>query len=250
MDRVDSGDPRYSTLPQAYDGSGLPEVYYPEAQSPQSPQIQIPYSYYNANPYIEAGKTEPASTVDPLPPQTKIPWWRRYWILLLVAAIVIAGALGGGLGGGLASRNNKKESTKSGSDSYGSNEWGYTTTCSTTTSTATSTSTSTSTSTAATSTATPGAHIYMGAVNISDVEWQIGFLPDQPCRYTKIVKTGTIPCERPFTLCDTVTYTWHGCGLDTWVTWGNDTDLGNCGLAPKTWTCGDSVVKGTWLCGS
>lgn len=250
MDRVDGGDPRYSTLPQAYDTSGLPEVYFPDAQSPQSPPVQVPYSYYNVNPYIEAGKTELAATVDSLPSQPKLPWWRRYWIFLLVAAIVIAGALGGGLGGGLTARNNGKESAKSGGDSYGSNGWTYTTTCSTTTSTPTSTTSSTTTSTTAASTPTTGTHIYMGAVNISDAEWQIGFLPDQPCRYTKIIKTDDgVPCERPFELCDNVTYTWHGCGTDTWVTWGRGTNLGDCGLAPKTWTCGESVVRGTWLCG-
>ena len=243
MDRVDSGDPRYSTLPQAYDTSGLPEVYYPEPRSPhiQSPHVQQQFSYYNVTPYIEGGKTEPTSAVDTVPPEPRLPWWRRYWIFLLVAAIVIAGGLGGGLGGGLASRNNNKSEGASSSDTASSSSTSGTPTPSPTA--------SSSTGTAPYSTPTPGSKIYMGAVNISSVEWQIGFLPDQPCRYTKIVKTGVIPCERPFSLCDSNTYTWHGCGENTWVTWGDDVDLGNCVLNSKTWTCGDTVVKGTWLCG-
>lgn len=41
------------------------------------------------------------------------------------------------------------------------------------------------------------------------------------CDGTVILKGTENPCEHPFTLSDGITYTWHGCGGNTDVTWGN-----------------------------
>src|SRR5580700_6266867 len=80
----------------------------------------------------------------------------------------------------------------------------------------------------------PETQVYIGEVTKSNskYDYQAGFLADgtsdSPCEYVTIVPTGNNPCEYPFILPDGVTYTWHGCGGNTWITWGNGINLGTC----------------------
>jgi len=65
------------------------------------------------------------------------------------------------------------------------------------------------------------------------------------------------PCGIPFLLADGFEYVWNGCGGPTWATWRNPAAgesgkyefLGNCTGAGQTWKCGDSVLRGVYLCG-
>ncbi|KAK2734447.1 hypothetical protein FQN57_001682 [Myotisia sp. PD_48] len=122
-----------------------------------------------------------------------------------------------------------------------------------TTSTTSTTSTSSTEGTAA-ALPTPNSKIYLGEAKGGNSQGeQIAYLadgkPSSPCAFVSIVSSGTNPCERPFTLSDGVTYTWHGCGGETWVTWGNNQVLGECTYSPESRRCSGFDVAGNWLCG-
>ncbi|KAI1081923.1 hypothetical protein F5B20DRAFT_588049 [Whalleya microplaca] len=228
----------------------------PEVDTRQESTLEpVPLTYSNLeavnNPQY-AGKVEPPSyesygpapeeIAEPGSTQPSPPWWKRHLtILIIIAILVIIGAIAGGVAGGLTAQSSRHSSSSASMDSS-------------TTSTATSGGSPTATS----ATSIPTNDVYIGTAKdaAKTFDFTVGFeitgKPDAQCAYEAIAPETENPCSRPFTLAtNNVSYTWEGCGGDTWVQYGAAGDkLGSCRYKTQTWTCGTVTVKGNWVCGS
>ena len=99
---------------------------------------------------------------------------------------------------------------------------------------------------------TPQAKVVCGrakADSPADYDMNIAFLAGSPCAYAEINPYKENPCEASFTLRDGITYTWHGCGGDTWMTWGRGVELGKCNYMPLSTRCNQYWVNASFICG-
>ncbi|KAI0599032.1 hypothetical protein F4775DRAFT_552625 [Biscogniauxia sp. FL1348] len=187
-------------------------------------------SPYNTDP-------EPVPPAEEQPEPKPVPWWKRHLIVIVVGIIIIIGAIIGGVVGGVKSQGQNRSTAASATQ---------------TTYTA-STPTATSTATAAPS---PSNSVWIGTVNdpttntTDHMAFEVTGASDEQCHYQTIVSTDEVPCDHPFTLENNITYTWQGCGQDTWLEYGSDDIFfGNCDYSNHEWTCGGDTVNAMWICG-
>ncbi|KAI1491304.1 hypothetical protein F5X96DRAFT_631975 [Biscogniauxia mediterranea] len=179
----------------------------------------------------------PVPLADDQPEPKPAPWWKRHLIVIVVGIIIVIGAIIGGVVGGLRSQGDYNSTAASATR---------------TTSTA-STPTATGTITAAPS---PSNDVWIGklydpATNTTEnMAFEVTGASDAQCHYQTIVPDDETPCDHPFTLENGITYTWRGCGENTWLEYGgDDIFLGNCDYSAHEWTCGGDTVNAQWICG-
>ncbi|KAJ4138660.1 hypothetical protein NW768_002512 [Fusarium equiseti] len=256
--RSPSGDPGFSTLEVDHRG--------PHSTLEVKPGEGIEPS--NSVPITQKHFEEPSH------PVVKNPWWKRYWLAILVVSILVTGGIiGGAVGGTLSS---KKEP-----DETGNSEEAATTSSeppSTTSSGSSTTSTATTTTTTSTSisyptvkpTATPDADdepedpIWVGTSEEKGQKFHIAFALDgtknASCNYGVIpIPEPENPCSHSVLLYDGFQYSWEGCGGGTWMTWKNPASddpgyhklhEGNSELKPTIFDCGKVLIRASWLCGN
>lgn len=178
------------------------------------------------------------------------PWWRRYWILLLIATILIAAAIvGGSVGGTLATRSSTPAQSSTASSTLPH-------------------SSSSRTLATATPTATPSpSDIPQHAVYFADLTYpginkiSVAFLDDDSadkgCRYGVNDRGAGEDCSNVMLLPDGFEYVLSGCPVQLWVGWRNPQSgstgfkkLGDCERWPEDqlWRCPDGVVTAKWYC--
>ncbi|KAK3984082.1 hypothetical protein QBC44DRAFT_375565 [Cladorrhinum sp. PSN332] len=272
-----------SDLPEVYDRHDFPEVQgftdFPEVGCPTPPKWADHRPETVWSPSASTVQTSATSATPPesvkqgdtgldntTPRQHSDRWWRRHRILLLALAILLgAGAIATGVAGGLvaSSRRENPQNNVAGDANASSTSSSYTATLSSTLQQQPPSTTPTSSSATASSTSTvsPSSEILIGRATQGTQSLEIAFLPSQPCQYEVMGNTQTtIPCGVPVTLPDGITYTWNGCGQDTWVTWiaqpaqgqqEKEKVLGACKSNDGSvgeW-CGGWKVQGNWVCG-
>ncbi|KAM0240251.1 hypothetical protein ACHAPO_002147 [Fusarium lateritium] len=217
-----------------------------------------------------AGEEQQPSDTGPTRSYTD-PWYKRYWLAILVLSIIVTGGIiGGAIGGTLASKKDSKSDNNIGEVTTSSSIEVTTTTQSQTATTITTTEPTVTTTERSTikPTSTPSPDeaprfpIYIGGAENGDDRFRIAFVMDQTrapwCSYQTLPDSSN-PCGRPFILSDGFEYIWNGCGGDTWATWRNPSDneseykvllTESCAWKPETFKCGNVLVKPEWLCGS
>ncbi|RBR04187.1 uncharacterized protein FIESC28_11610 [Fusarium coffeatum] len=252
-----SGDPGFSTLEVDHRG--------PHSTLEVKPGEGI-------EPFNSVPTTQKQSE-EPLPLVVTKPWWKRYWLAIVVISILVTGGIiGGAVGGTLATKKEPNDT--------GNSEEAITTSSSEPKSTTSSESSTTPSPTTLTSTtisyptvkptATPDADaepddpIWVGTSEEKGQKFHIAFALDgtknASCNYGVIpFPESQNPCSHSVLLPDGFLYSWEGCGGGTWMMWKNpESDdpgyhklhEGNCEWKPTTFDCGKVVIKASWLCGN
>ncbi|KAI5923961.1 hypothetical protein F4810DRAFT_155985 [Camillea tinctor] len=217
-----AGTKSYSTLePVTIDYSTLETIEQPVDK------FVVPYQYPT--------DPEPVPPIEDEPEPKPAPWWKRHLLVIVVSIIIVIGAIVGGVVGGIKSQEYRSSTAASATQ---------------TTSTA---STPTATSTTVPS---PTNNVWLGTVRdrttnvTTNMAFEVTGASDEYCHYEETVPEDVNPCNRPFTLENNITYTWQGCGGNTWLEYGPDNIFyGNCDFSTQTWSCTGVWVTGSWICG-
>ncbi|KAL6915470.1 hypothetical protein FSST1_006965 [Fusarium sambucinum] len=201
----------------------------------------------------------PASTSQKHPeelPQyeTNKPWWRRYWLVIVVLTLLETNG-----------KDNVAENATTSSHDSTSTTPKPSRASTTTSATSTTTSYPTVKPTATPGpTDVPGDPIWIGTSEEDGEKYHIGFALDgtknAACNYGIIpVPEPDNPCSHPFLLPNGFQYSWEGCGGPTWMTWKNPSSddpeyhtlhKGNCEDKPKSFDCKGVFISVRYLCGN